>query len=607
MKTKSTIVKLFAVALLLIILTKCSKKEEAPNPLGNSPTINNPTVPENNYTPPAITFSTSVSGLVEDVNGNPIQNALVSTGSTTFTTDENGAFELMTAPFTGDFCYIKAQKSGFFTASTTVHGKAGSIYTARLVMVPQDNVESFKATETKTITTQSGAKVEFPANAIKNLDGSPYTGQVSVATKHINPSDSDFPLLIPGGDLRAFSSDGNEVQLYSYGMLNVELRDDQGNLLQIADGKKATLKMPVPADMQSTAPQTIPLWYFDENKGIWIEEGEAKLQNGQYIGEVDHFTPWNYDWLGERAYIKGTLTDCEGEILTNTTIYVGQMTVQSNEKGEWRWWVPAGIEINIGHYSFQQRAFGDKIISPPILSGGQEYDMGELSIKCISMIKAQVKDCDNKPFNGYAILNNWNKDISVPITNGYLNQLIYTDYGEEIDLFFYNPTNGKLSKFELTFPEEGKIVHLGEIKACPATTVKSKFSFDYDDGSGVKTVSYDNIVEAYGTYFTAKDLLILHFKDDFTAPFIRKADIGIRSPKVGVNPSFGAGDSTLMVYVSNSELLHSKNITVILDKYEGQGGEISGTFSGQGLKYDLGWKTFPITNGKFTILRHPDR
>jgi len=57
----------------------------------------------------------------------------------------------------------------------------------------------------------------------------------------------------------------------------------------------ATIHMPVPAEFLHTAPETIPLWHFDESNGTWVEEGQAQLINNTYVGEVGHFSFWNCD------------------------------------------------------------------------------------------------------------------------------------------------------------------------------------------------------------------------------------------------------------------------------------------------------------------------
>lgn len=605
MKEKKLTTKLLTVLSIFLIISSCSKKEESPNPIGNNYT-NNPTVPENKYIPPAVTFTTTVSGFVQDINGNPIQNAVVSTGNKTFTTDENGAFELIDAPFTGDFCYIKAQKSDYFTASTTIHGQAGSSYTTQLIMTAQKGLQSFNAAEAKTITLPSGAKVDFPANAIKRLDGTPYTGKVFVATEHINPADPNFSLLIPGGDLRAFGAEGNEVQLFSYGMLNVEIRDASGSYLQLAEGKKATLTMPVPANMQSKAPAIIPLWYFDENKGIWIEEGEAKLQNGIYTGEVSHFTPWNCDWRGPRAFLKGILVDCEGEILPNTRVNVGQITISTNENGEWKCWVPAGIEIEIGSYNSSWRTNGSIIIKAPILTEGQEYNIGKVSTKCQAKVKAKIKDCDNNPFNGYAILKVNTNEIRVQIKNGNFNIEIFQNMGENASLAFFQPQKGQLTFTDIVLPVSENKLDLGDITACPPKTVTPELSFDYDAGNGKVSVAFDDIKNAEATYYKNQDILRINFVNGIQQANYKSFSLEIMSPKLGNVSS--TLDSGVNIFLSQDGSFTDENkMNFNLQKYESEGGEISGVFSGQMQLYDGTVKSAAITNGKFKVLRLPNK
>ena len=51
---------------------------------------------------------------------------------------------------------------------------------------------------------------------------------------------------MPGADLMAIANDGDTVPLISYGMVNVEMSDEDGNPLQLKDGCEAYLKYPAP-------------------------------------------------------------------------------------------------------------------------------------------------------------------------------------------------------------------------------------------------------------------------------------------------------------------------------------------------------------------------
>ena len=92
-------------------------------------------------------------------------------------------------------------------------------------------------------------------------------------------------------------------------MMVVELEGGGGEKLNLAAGKTATITMPIPASLQASAPSTIPLWYFDETKGLWKEEGSATRQGNNYVGTVTHFSFWNCDVPNNFVNLKLKLQD----------------------------------------------------------------------------------------------------------------------------------------------------------------------------------------------------------------------------------------------------------------------------------------------------------
>jgi len=102
------------------------------------------------------------------------------------------------------------------------------------------------------------------------------------------------------------------IALQSYGMSDFYFSKN-GRKLQLRPGVTATIKTnlmtpniltvgqdrPVPAQEG----MVIPLWYYDTEDMIWIEDGEsvvvadAESPTGfSLVGEVSHFTTWNHDF-----------------------------------------------------------------------------------------------------------------------------------------------------------------------------------------------------------------------------------------------------------------------------------------------------------------------
>ncbi len=94
----------------------------------------------------------------------------------------------------------------------------------------------------------------------------------------------------------------------------VELFSADKAELNLASGSTARLTLDIAPSQQATAPATVPLWYFDEDDGVWYEEGEGSRQANQYVADVAHFTPWNWDIpTGTMCRIEGYVVDGNGD------------------------------------------------------------------------------------------------------------------------------------------------------------------------------------------------------------------------------------------------------------------------------------------------------
>jgi hypothetical protein len=126
------------------------------------------------------------------------------------------------------------------------------------------------------------------------------------------------------GDMRGVTTDKKEIALRSYGMMNVEMESDGGEKLQIAPGKTADLSLAIPAALQAGAPDTVPLWHFNDTAGKWMQEGKANKKGNNYVGKVGHFSWWNDGNFINSGCIWLTIrfVDQNGNPLTNTHVYL---------------------------------------------------------------------------------------------------------------------------------------------------------------------------------------------------------------------------------------------------------------------------------------------
>lgn len=265
-------------------------------------------------------ITTAVAGRIIDENDKPLSNVSISIGSTTVTTDVFGSFFIPQANLNKNVGLISASKTGYFSGSRTIYAKPKTVNNVIIQLIKKTNSGNFSAASGGSIAVKNGGTILFPTNAITK-NGNSYTGNVNVFAYYLDPSTKDAYQKMPGS-LRGITTTNSEQQLTSYGMMAVELTDDNGNALQIATGKLATLTMPIPASNLTTAPATIPLWYFDEQLGMWKEQGSASKVGSNYVGDVSHFTWWNCDQGGGPITYTIKFVDQNGNPLSNQHVYM---------------------------------------------------------------------------------------------------------------------------------------------------------------------------------------------------------------------------------------------------------------------------------------------
>lgn len=310
----------YRLTLLLIVLAaiaasiySCSKYKDA-------------TIPSSNDLPEDKTVTASIQGRVLDENGLPVGGAAVTSGTASTTTDENGVFSFSDISMSSRFGFVKVVKQGYFTGSRSILTGAGSANYISITLIPRTSKGSFSAAGGGNVVIETGDTVAFDASSVVNAaTNAAYTGTVHVYAAYLDPLSGDMAKHMPG-DLRGIDTSGKETMLQSFGMMVVELEGDGGEKLQIAAGKQAYISMKIPDALKATASATIPLWYFNDTTGKWIEQGMATRQGDQYCGHTSHFTWWNCDAPTGAVNLKVRLKDQHGNPLAYTAVQVTSPT-----------------------------------------------------------------------------------------------------------------------------------------------------------------------------------------------------------------------------------------------------------------------------------------
>ena len=254
----------------------------------------------------------TLRGVVTNPEGAFVPFVTMTTCDGEVQTDSLGEFVLENPKIVGNRYVVRFSKEGFYDFIYSKEYIDSS--EVSIVIVPQGNndisrsvaFQSKKGIEVNV----NGMVVQIPSNAIAYDDtGEEYDGVVQMDMLYLNPDSANFKRMMPGGDLLALRTSLDTTFLVSCGMVNVLLSDENGRKLQLRKSSQASLTYPIPASLQKTAPDTMPLWYFDEQKGLWIEEGYSVKEGNVYKGVVNHFTWWNGDFpnLCARVNLKVTM------------------------------------------------------------------------------------------------------------------------------------------------------------------------------------------------------------------------------------------------------------------------------------------------------------
>lgn len=282
----------------------------------------------------------TINGIVIDgSNTAVIGDALVMVGGQSVRTDADGRFTLSAVSVTSR-TVLKVNAAGFAEGFQVTQVKEGETSQVEIQLTRVLSSAEVNSSTGGTVTVPgSTARVVLPANAIVTSSGAVYDGVVKVSVTPIAPA-VDVNAM-PGGYQVATAS--GTVYMESWGALNVTLSDANGQSLNLAPNKTASIRIPV-STRSVTKPSTIDLFYFNNTTGYWVKEGSATLSvDGLYYeGVVSHFTVWNADRVMDTVYVEGCVVDAANVRVSNVLVksdgrdYSGAATAMTNADGVFR-------------------------------------------------------------------------------------------------------------------------------------------------------------------------------------------------------------------------------------------------------------------------------
>ncbi len=424
---------------------------------------------------PAANVQASLYGRVMDPYNNPLSGVTVIVNGQTYTTNNQGLFFVYNKTLDQNGTYVQVTSPAYFPAARFAYPHAGSSTYLEINMLSKYTQSNFSTTTDAEVLVNGGASILIPAGSLVTDSGMPYNGTYGVAASWLDPSASETFNVMPG-DLRAQNADGEARVLKTFGMIGVELSSPSGQALQIAPGKKATIRLPIPSSIQASAPSGIALWHFQESNGYWVEEGQANREGNFYVGEVSHFSFWNCDVPADYILLNGCLGNAAGQPLadvriTLTSSQFGTGYGYTDEQGLFGGMVPANETLILKVWNNCNSVAFETTIGPFSTNTTLSKINVDLGNQQPVNISGDLLDCNGLPLTtGLVFVFDHDTLFSILPTdeNGHFQGIFYMCYTlNTLNLTTYDVVN-QLQSTSLSINIAGNTANAGTIPVCSA-------------------------------------------------------------------------------------------------------------------------------------------
>lgn len=398
-------------------------------PSGSTATPTSTRTPSPTGAPTTVSYGVLI-GTVIDTSGSPLSEVTVSIGGKTGLTNNQGWFSVSNiAP--GTYQIAKFSKTGYastYRVTNIVQGESSFVNPA---MRPVDKTETFDATQGAKITTADNSYVQIDANALQTRLGDFFTGMASLSLTSFDPTNENDANAFPG-EYMGQAADETVAPLKSYGFMDVVITDPNGEELQLASGKSASMSIHVPSLLQSDAAAmgTCPLWRFDSSSGLWLEEGQGTYDasSESFVGSVSHFSTWNFDVMYPRAFISGRVVDSNGNPIQGAQVkcwgigWVNQRwnsgETATNANGAF---IKIPVEVGVTFkYQGSKGGHESTILQAGPLDVNEEYNVGDIILDA-PLIQIALTWGENP--------RDLDSHLAAKLTNGNTFHVYYSDEG----------------------------------------------------------------------------------------------------------------------------------------------------------------------------------
>ena len=351
--------EIFLFVMLLTLLTGCGGGGGGSTAAYNTTASGDPSIQV--VETPLVSKAVQQGYITDSLTGEPLANVEVSIGSQTATSDANGYYTLSDLTETEE-AVINFEKEGYLLGSRKIHIKelSGDNTLSTNYLEYSMHAKNYQW-DYNSNDEVAGAHIMINASvSYESINQKSYNGTNTAELIYFDITSNEGKAAFPGA-FKGINSNGTMVQFDSYGLISIILKDSNGNTLRFAEGETATLIFDAVSSLEK--PDTLPLWYYDYEQGLWFEEGYAQLQeDGSYKGEISHLGTWslNKPLEEEVGIYRGRIINEDGSSASDVRVHaLGVNWISSDlstdEDGVFEIEVIPGKSFQLAAYNYKDK------------------------------------------------------------------------------------------------------------------------------------------------------------------------------------------------------------------------------------------------------------
>lgn len=344
------------------------------------------------------TKSLTFSGVVTDINNYPLEGVEVRIEDYQFITGQTGSFLFDELGFVKENAMISFEKDNYFSNSVYISNPE-EINQIQVALVPHGKTDDGFGARASISVSNGGEVYVRDGSAVILAPGSVSSNETNIIANfsHIPSNDYSFGLLAPGENLKGINQNGEEIMLYAYSLMFIELSDTKGKVNLKSD---ASIKIAIDEQDIGYMPDKMEMYSYNTETGLWQFESFATNQGDHYLAHTSHFSSWAAGIaVNQTAIVKGRVIDRSGRPIKGQIVKVFQTKAITDNDGYYKAEVPANQTFVVG---MNYKGFEIRMDAGPLAN--KEVYVLDLSVPPMTMITGVITGCDRQNISGQANL-----------------------------------------------------------------------------------------------------------------------------------------------------------------------------------------------------------